>query len=159
MDDPTSTTTLPALDGSTDIAAWVRAAAEQHGVTATPGPLDGFVAEASRLSDAEARLDPIEELLLALGRDGVLTGTQDVLLHAAYLRQRADRFAKGQGLIAHNPTRTETRRNALDSAIAASRIEGGEPTPADVDVIDQWATGAIEMEEVIARLRATHARS
>jgi len=159
MDDPTNTTSLPALDGSTDIAAWVHITAALQGIESVAGPLDDFVAAASRLSDAGADLDPIETLLTALSRAGILTGTQSVLLHAAYLRQRADRFAAAPGSPDAMVARTETRRRAVQASIASARIEGGEPEPVAVALAEQWATGELELDEVIRRLHALYARA
>ena len=70
------------------VAAWVRATAHHHDIDFSPGPIDVFADAISRLSDAEVRLDTIEQLLLALERAGIVTGRQGVLLHAAYLRQK-----------------------------------------------------------------------
>ncbi len=77
-----------ALDGRTDITAWIRATAQQAGVTAAVQRIDVFANAISRLSDAGVQLDGIEQLLLALDRAGIVTGRDAVRLHAAYLRQK-----------------------------------------------------------------------
>lgn len=81
-------TIADALAGTVDVAGWVRATARQHGVAYAATLADTFAAAASRLSDAEVRLDPTEALLLALERAGIVSGPDGVRLHAAYLRQK-----------------------------------------------------------------------
>ena len=76
-----------AIAGRTNVAAWIQATAQQAGVSAEPQPVDVFADAVSRLSDAAVRLDPVEQLLLALDRAGIVTGPSAVRLHAAYLRQ------------------------------------------------------------------------
>jgi hypothetical protein len=49
-------------------------------------PNDKFVKAVSRLSDGVVELDPVEELLVALGRAGVITSFQRGLLQIHYLR-------------------------------------------------------------------------
>jgi hypothetical protein len=49
-------------------------------------PNHQFVKAVSRLSDGVVDLDPVEELLVALGRAGVLTSFQRGLLQVHYLR-------------------------------------------------------------------------
>ena len=70
------------------IAAWTCATARRHGIVALSEPIDLFAEAVSRPSDAEVELDPIERLLLAIERAGIIDGHRGVLLHAAYLRQR-----------------------------------------------------------------------
>jgi hypothetical protein len=77
-----------AISGKMGVAEWVRATARDRGIRFASHPVDVFADAVSRLSDADVRLDPIEQLLLALERAGVVGGRQGVLLHAAYLRQR-----------------------------------------------------------------------
>ncbi len=69
------------------IAAWVRATAEQRGVRVRRTPYDEFAKAVSRLSDGVVDLDPVEQLLVALGRAGVITSYQRGLLQVHYLRQ------------------------------------------------------------------------
>ena len=89
MDNATQTIDLEhAIHGTGGVAAWTRATAERHGISPRREPVDTFADAVSRLSDAEVELDPIEHLLLALERAGVVDGRQGVLLHAADLRQR-----------------------------------------------------------------------
>jgi hypothetical protein len=77
-----------AIHGAGGVAAWTRATAERHSVRAQPEPVDTFADAVSRLSDAEVDLDPIERLLLAIERAGIVDSHQGVLLHAAYLCQK-----------------------------------------------------------------------
>jgi hypothetical protein len=70
---------------SAAIAAWVQATADALGITVTPTPDDAFIKAVSRLSDGVVDLDPIEQLLVALGRAGVLTSHQRGLLQLHYL--------------------------------------------------------------------------
>ena len=51
-----------------------------------PHPNHQFVKAVSRLSDGVVELDPVEELLVALGRAGILTSYQRGLLQVHYLR-------------------------------------------------------------------------
>lgn len=77
-----------AIAGRTTTAAtWIRDQARRHGVTFAETPVDTFAAGVSRLSDAGVQLDETEQLLLALERAGIVSGTQSFALHAAYLRQ------------------------------------------------------------------------
>jgi hypothetical protein len=71
-----------------DIAAWVEATARERGVAVRPTPYDAFAKAVSRLSDGVVDLDPVEELLVALGRAGVITSFQRGLLQVHYLRSR-----------------------------------------------------------------------
>ena len=71
---------------SAAIAAWAQATADALGITVTPTPQDAFIKAVSRLSDGVVDLDPVEQLLIALGRAGVLTSHQQVLLQLHYLR-------------------------------------------------------------------------
>lgn len=76
-----------AIVGKTTAATWIRDQARRHGVTFAETPVDTFAAGVSRLSDAGVQLDETEQLLLALERAGIVSGTQSFALHAAYLRQ------------------------------------------------------------------------
>lgn len=87
MTQPIPPSLADAIDGRTNVAAWIRITAQQAGVTAEPQPIDTFANAVSRLSDAGVQLDNTEQLLLALDRAGIVTGTNAVRLHAAYLRQ------------------------------------------------------------------------
>jgi hypothetical protein len=49
-------------------------------------PNDKFVKAVSRLSDGIVELDPVEQLLVALGRASVITSFQRGLLQIHYLR-------------------------------------------------------------------------
>lgn len=68
------------------IASWARQVAEERGIRLSPRPNDKFVKAVSRLSDGVVDLDPVEELLVALGRAGVISSYQRGLLQVRYLR-------------------------------------------------------------------------
>jgi hypothetical protein len=68
------------------IAKWVRSTASERGISFRRMPADRFARAASRLSDAEADLDQVEELLVALRRAGVISTFQRGLLQVHYLR-------------------------------------------------------------------------
>jgi hypothetical protein len=72
---------------SVDIAKWVCEAAAERGVAVRRDALDVFADAVSRLSDAEVELDPVEELMIALRRAGVISPYQRGLLQVSYLRQ------------------------------------------------------------------------
>lgn len=69
-----------------EIAHWVRSTAEELGVAYVATAADRFAHDASRLSDAGAELDDVEELLLAIRRTGLLSSIQRLQLHVGYLR-------------------------------------------------------------------------
>ena len=71
---------------SSDIANWVQTTARQRGISVRRLPNQKFVKAVSRLSDGVVDLDPVEELLVALGRAGVITSFQRGLLQVHYLR-------------------------------------------------------------------------
>jgi hypothetical protein len=71
---------------SHDIADWTRSTARQRGISVRRLPNDKFVKAVSRLSDGVVDLDPVEELLVALGRAGVITSFQRGILQIHYLR-------------------------------------------------------------------------
>jgi hypothetical protein len=68
------------------IARWAESIAKQRGISVRRMPNDKFVKAVSRLSDGVVDLDPVEELLVALGRAGVITSFQRGLLQVHYLR-------------------------------------------------------------------------
>ena len=68
------------------IAEWARSTAQQRGISVRRMPNHEFVKAVSRLSDGVVDLDPVEELLVALGRAGVITSYQRGLLQVHYLR-------------------------------------------------------------------------
>ena len=68
------------------IALWARSTAEQLGISVRRLPSAEFVRAVSRLSDGVVDLDPVEELLVALGRAGVISSYQRGLLQVHYLR-------------------------------------------------------------------------
>jgi len=65
---------------SGDIANCVPTAARQRGISVRRLPNQKFVKAVSRLSDGVVDLDPVEELLVALGRAGVISSFQRGLL-------------------------------------------------------------------------------
>jgi hypothetical protein len=75
-----------ASGGSSDIASWVHTVARQRGVAVRSLPNQKFLKAVSRLSDGVVDLDPVEELLVALGRAGVVSSFQRGLLQVHYLR-------------------------------------------------------------------------
>jgi hypothetical protein len=71
---------------SLGIANWVRATAKERNISILRTPSNRFARAVSRLSDAEADLDQVERLLVALGRSRVITPFQRGLLQVHYLR-------------------------------------------------------------------------
>jgi hypothetical protein len=69
---------------STRIAEWVQSTARQRGICRMHNYR--FVKAVSRLSDGVVDLDPVEELLVALGKAGVISSYQRGLLQVHYLR-------------------------------------------------------------------------
>ena len=84
------TNTLPSEAAITDLTAkqQIDLLAAQHDITYRRTQLDDLADTYSRLSDAEVELDETELLLLELDRAGILTGRDNTLLHARYLRER-----------------------------------------------------------------------
>jgi hypothetical protein len=68
------------------IVEWVRTIAEQNGIATRRLPNDRFTRAVSRLSDGVVDLDSTEEVLIALGRAGILSSYQRGLLQVHYLR-------------------------------------------------------------------------
>jgi hypothetical protein len=75
-----------ATSGPRTIAQWTLSTAQERGVCVRHRPSDKFVKAVSRLSDGVVDLDPVEELLVALGRAGVISSFQRGLLQVHYLR-------------------------------------------------------------------------
>lgn len=75
-----------ASSSSSDIASWVQTTARQRGIIVRRLPNQKFVKAVSRLSDGVVDLDPVEELLVAMGRAGVISSFQRGLLQVHYLR-------------------------------------------------------------------------
>jgi hypothetical protein len=75
-----------ASHSSSHIANWVQTTARQRGISVRRLPNQKFVKAVSRLSDGVVDLDPIEQLLVALGRAGVITSFQRGILQVHYLR-------------------------------------------------------------------------
>src|SRR5258708_14188210 len=73
-------------NGSSEaMARWAEATAKER-ASRCGRPNDKFVKAVSHLSDGVVELDPVEELLVALGRAGVITSFQRGLLQIHYLR-------------------------------------------------------------------------
>ena len=78
------------MDGIThqsNIAADIRALAEQHKVVYRQTRLDVLGHHITRLAGDDVTLDETELLLLALERAGHVSGIEAVRLHAGYLRK------------------------------------------------------------------------
>src|SRR5579871_1609630 len=75
-----------AQGNSQAIAQWVESTAKRRGIFVQRMARDKFVKAVSRLSDGVVDLDEVEELLIALGRAGVITSFQRGLLQVHYLR-------------------------------------------------------------------------
>jgi hypothetical protein len=75
-----------ASNDAASIAQWTFALAKERGISFRPRPNEQFIKAVSRLSDGVVDLDPVEELLVALGRAGVITAFQRGLLQVQYLR-------------------------------------------------------------------------
>jgi hypothetical protein len=75
-----------ACSDSASIARWTQRVAQERGIRVRPRPNDKFVKAVSRLSDGVVDLDPVEQLLVALGRAGVISSFQRGLLQVHYLR-------------------------------------------------------------------------
>lgn len=74
---------------SLDIAKWVRATAVERKISRgliNRQLTQRFARAVSRLSDSEVDLDPVEELLVAMSKSGVITPFQRGLLQVHYLR-------------------------------------------------------------------------
>jgi len=71
---------------SVTIAQWTVSTAQERGIHVRRRPSDKFVKAVSRLSDGVVDLDPVEQLLVALGRAGVISSFQRGLLQVHYLR-------------------------------------------------------------------------
>lgn len=74
-----------ALRDRSGIAEWAQSTAKELGVSIRSLPGDPFVRAVSRLSDGVVDLDPVEQLLVALGRAGVISSYQSGLLQLHYL--------------------------------------------------------------------------
>ncbi len=68
------------------IAEWAQSTANVRGISSHRRPNYEFVKAVSRLSDGVVDLDPVEDLLVALGKAGVITSFQRGLLQLHYLR-------------------------------------------------------------------------
>ena len=75
-----------AKEDAVSIARWASAVAKERDIRVRPRPNEQFIKAVSRLSDGVVDLDPVEELLVALGRAGVISAFQRGLLQIHYLR-------------------------------------------------------------------------
>jgi hypothetical protein len=75
-----------ANNDAASIAQWILTLAKERGIRVRPRPNEQFIKAVSRLSDGVVDLDPVEELLVALGRAGVISSFQRGLLQVHYLR-------------------------------------------------------------------------
>jgi hypothetical protein len=75
-----------ASNDASSIAQWTFTLAKERCIRVRPRPNDQFIKAVSRLSDGVVDLDPVEELLVALGRAGVISAFQRGLLQVNYLR-------------------------------------------------------------------------
>lgn len=75
-----------AKNDAASIAQWTSTVAKERGIRVRPRPNEQFIKAVSRLSDGVVDLDPVEELLVALGRAGVISAFQRGLLQVHYLR-------------------------------------------------------------------------
>ena len=66
----------------------IRALARANGVTYEPGPRDAWANKVTELAGDSVQLDDIENLILALERAKVLTGTEATKLHIAYYHEK-----------------------------------------------------------------------
>ncbi len=83
------------IQDSASVAAWARAIALQHGIAFMAGSVDIFANAVSRLSDLDVQVDEVEQLLLALGRRGIITNQQRCALHGAYVHRGSPIDAAG----------------------------------------------------------------
>jgi hypothetical protein len=77
---------IAANNDAASIAQWTFTIAKERGIRVRPRPNEEFIKAVSRLSDGVVDLDPVEELLIALGRAGVISSFQRGLLQIHYLR-------------------------------------------------------------------------
>lgn len=75
-----------AKEDAASIAQWTLTIAKERGVRVRPRPNEQFIQSVSRLSDGVVDLDPVEQLLVELGRAGVISAFQRGLLQVRYLR-------------------------------------------------------------------------
>jgi hypothetical protein len=67
----------------------IKQLANQHNISHQHSQLDEWGNAISRLSDSEVELDETQWLLVELGRAGILTGKDNTMLHAQYLKERS----------------------------------------------------------------------
>ena len=78
---------MPVAATKPTVADQIRALAERHKVTYRELGLDRWANKVTALAGDEVELDDIEELLIALKRNGVLTSEQMTQFQIAYLRE------------------------------------------------------------------------
>lgn len=70
------------------VAEYVRALANEHGVSDEEDRYDRMARVISGLSGDDVELDSVERLLVALSKKGIISGTERVLIHQKYLNER-----------------------------------------------------------------------
>jgi hypothetical protein len=135
-------TLAQALAGTFDVASWMREAAQAHRLSAAR-PLSA-TDTAAKVPELASKPDPIEVLILALARAGIVTEAHQARLRASHARQK--------------PTPADLRRRqfAAREAVASARTEGGEVGPDARALLDQWAAGQIDQEKMIQQIKARH---
>jgi hypothetical protein len=78
----------PRTESKAEIANRIRMLAREHGVAFEGTPLDRWAGQITRLAGDAVDLDPIEDLLTALVRAGVMTSRDATILQGAYLGAR-----------------------------------------------------------------------
>jgi hypothetical protein len=78
---------MPVAATKPTVADQIRALAESHNVTYQELGLDRWANKVTALAGDKVELDDIEELLIALKRNGVLTNEQMTQFQIAYLRE------------------------------------------------------------------------
>lgn len=71
-----------------NVEAFILDLAAKHGVRYVKGPLDDLADTITRLSDDEVEIDGTEQLIIALKRARVITGSEMVAMLGAYLDQK-----------------------------------------------------------------------
>jgi len=63
----------------------IRELAHKHHITAQRTPIDDFADDINRLSDAEVKLDEVEQLIVNLRRSGMITSKQLTEFQTQYI--------------------------------------------------------------------------
>jgi hypothetical protein len=78
------TTPIP----SSNLSDYITGLARHHGIRYTMTPSDAIAGVITALSGDEVSMDPVEQLLIALERAGVIKSEDVVPLHVGYLREK-----------------------------------------------------------------------